>query len=488
MLLREVIAQRAPSFVKREKWGVGSLHALLFTLTLGGLNADLLVVLLEGSEILTSLGELTLFHTLTDVPVDEGTLGVHEIELVVNAGEDLSDGGGVGDHADGAHDLGEVTTGNDGRRLVVDTALEASGAPVDELDGSLGLDGGDGGVDILGDDITTVHEAAGHVLAVAGIALGHHGGGLEGGVGDLSDGELLVVGLLGRDDGGVRGEHEVDTGVGDEVSLELGHIDVEGTIETERGSEGGDNLRDESVQVGVGGALNIEVAAADIVDGLVVEHDGDIGVLEERVGGEDRVVGLNDGGGDLRRGVDGETELGLLAVIDGKSLEEERAETGAGTTTDGVEDEEALETSALIGELADSVEAEIDDFLTNGVVTTGEVVGGILLTRDQLLGVEELTVSTSADLIDNGGLEIEEDSAGDVLAGTSLREEGVEGIITATDGLVGGHLTVRLDTVLEAEELPAGVTDLDTGLTDVNGNDFSHCDVRCKVLEKEKGL
>jgi hypothetical protein len=29
--------------------------------------------------------------------------------------------------------------------------------------------------------------------------------------------------------------------------------------------------------------------------------------------------------------------------------------------------------------------------------------------------------------------------------------------------------------VLKAEELPAGVTDLDTSLTDVDGNDFSHC-------------
>jgi len=446
----------------------GSLHALFLTLTFGGLDTDFFVILLEGSEILTGFGELTFFHTFTDVPVDEGSLGVHKIELVVNSGEDLGDGSGVGDHADGSHDLGKVTTWDDGGWLVVDTALEAGWAPVDELDGSLGLDGGDGGVDILGDDITTVHEAAGHVLAVAGIALGHHGGGLEGGVGDLSDGELLVVGLLGRDDGGVRGEHEMDTGVGDEVGLELGHIDVEGTIETERGSEGGDNLRDESVQVGVGGALNIEVTAADIVDGLVVEHDGDIGVLEERVGGEDRVVGLNDGGGDLRRGVDGETELGLLAVIDGKSLEEERAETGAGTTTDGVEDEEALETSALISELSDTVEAEINNLLTDGVVTTGEVVGGILLTRDELLGVEELSVGSGTDLIDDGGLEIEEDSAGDVLASTSLGEEGVESIIATTDGLIGGHLTVRLDTVLEAEELPAGVTDLDTGLTDVD--------------------
>ena len=277
-----------------------------------------------------------------------------------------------------------------------------------------------------------------------------------------------MVGLLGRDDGGVRGEHEVDTGVGDEVSLELGHIDVEGTIETERGSEGGDNLRDESVQVGVGGALNIEVAAADIVDGLVVEHDGDIGVLEERVGGEDRVVGLNDGGGDLRRGVDGETELGLLAVIDGESLEEERSKTGSSATTDGVEHEESLETSALIGELSDSVEAEINNLLTDGVVTTGEVVGGILLTGDKLLWVEELSVGAGSDLIDNGGLEIEEDSAGNVLASTSLGEEGVESIVATTDGLVGRHLTVWLDTVLEAEELPAGVTDLDTGLTDVD--------------------
>jgi len=260
----------------------------------------------------------------------------------------------------------------------------------------------------------------------------------------------------------------MDTGVGDEVGLELSHINVKGTIESEGGSEGGDNLRDESVEVGVGGSLNIEVSSADIVDGLVVEHDGDIGVLEEGVGRQDRVVGLDDGGGDLRGWVDGETELGLLSVIDGKSLEEEGTKTGSGTTTDGVEDQESLETSALIGELSDSVEAEINNLLTDGVVTTGEVVSGIFLTGDELLGVEELSVGASSDLIDDGGLEIEEDSAGNVLASTSLGEEGVESVVTTTDGLIGRHLTVWLDTVLEAEELPAGVTDLDTGLSNVD--------------------
>merc|ERR1711981_105546 len=93
--------------------------------------------------------------------MDEGSLGVHKIEFVINSGEDFSDGSGVGDHADGSHDLGEITTGNNSGWLIVDTALETSGAPVNELDGSLGLDGGNGGVDILGDDITSVHEAAG---------------------------------------------------------------------------------------------------------------------------------------------------------------------------------------------------------------------------------------------------------------------------------------------------------------------------------------
>ena len=212
----------------------------------------------------------------------------------------------------------------------------------------------------------------------------------------------------------------MDSWVWHQVGLELGDIDVEGTIESEGGSQGGDNLSDESVQVGVGWSLDIEVSSADIVDGLVIEDNGDIGVLEKRVSGEDGVVWLDNGGGDLWGWVDGETELGLLSVIDGKSLEKERSETGSGTSTDGVEDEETLETSALIGELSDSIEAKIDNFLTNGVVTSGEVVGGIFLSGDELLWMEELSVGTGSNLINDGWLEIEEDASWDVLSSSSL--------------------------------------------------------------------
>ena len=82
--------------------------------------------------------------------------------------------------------------------------------------------------------------------------------------------------------------------------------------------------------------------------------------------------------------------------------------------------------------------------------------------------MEELSVSSGSDLINNGWLEIEEDTSWDVFSSTSLGEEGVEGIITTTDGFVRWHLSVRLDTVFQAEKLPARVTDLYTGLAQVD--------------------
>jgi hypothetical protein len=309
---------------------------------------------------------------------------------------------------------------------------------------------------------------------VTGIALGHHVGWLKHRVGDLRHGQLLVVGLLSRDDGGIRGKHKVDTGVWHKIGLELRDIDVEGTIESERGSQRGHNLGNQSVQVGVGWALDVQVAAAHIVQGFVIKTEGAISVLQQRVGGQHVVVWLDDGGSDLGSRGGGEGELGLAAIVNRQTLQQKRTETRAGTTTSGVEDHESLETSAVVSQLADSVKHKVDDLLADGVVTTSVVVGSIFLTGDDLLGVIELAVGTSADFIAHTWLKIDVDGTGDVLASTSLGEEGVEGIITSTDGLVGGHLTIGLDAVLEAVKLPAGVSGLDTALTNMNRKTLTH--------------
>jgi len=126
----------------------------------------------------------------------------------------------------------------------------------------------------------------------------------------------------------------MDSGIGDQVGLEFSDIDIEGTVESEGGGEGRDNLGDKSVKVGVGGSFDVQISSADIVDSFVVEHDSDVGVFQEGVGGEDGVVGFNDGGGDLGRGIDGEAELGFLAVIDGESFQKEGSETRSSSSSD----------------------------------------------------------------------------------------------------------------------------------------------------------
>ena len=106
------------------------------------------------------------------------------------------------------------------------------------------------------------------------------------------------------------------------------------------------------------------------------------------------------------------------------------------------------------------------------------VVRSVLFATDELLGVEQLAVGARADLVDDRGLQVEEDAAGDVLAGTRLREEGVERVVLDADGLVGRHRAVRLDAVLEAVQLPARVAGLDARLAEVDGDDFTHSEER----------
>jgi hypothetical protein len=68
-------------------------------------------------------------------PVDEGSLGVEQVELVVESGPGSSDAVirrrraafysrcGVGQHTQGSRDLGEITSGDKCGGLIADTEL-----------------------------------------------------------------------------------------------------------------------------------------------------------------------------------------------------------------------------------------------------------------------------------------------------------------------------------------------------------------------------
>ena len=88
----------------------------------------------------------------------------------------------------------------------------------------------------------------------------------------------------------------MNSGVGDKVGLEFSDIDVQGSVESQTGSQGGDDLGDESVEVGVSGSFNVQLSSADVIDSFVVEHDSDISVFKKGVGGKNTVVWFNDSG------------------------------------------------------------------------------------------------------------------------------------------------------------------------------------------------
>ena len=129
-----------------------------------------------------------------------------------------------------------------------------------------------------------------------------------------------------------------------------------------------------------------------------------------------------------------------------------------------MENQEPLETGTVVGKLSDSIQTDVDKFPSDSVMSSGENVGGVLLPWNQLLWMEELPIGASTNFIDNGRLKVEEDGSGDILSSTCFWEESVKSIIATLNRLIGWHLTVRLNTVLETEQLPASVTNLNATL------------------------
>merc|ERR1712203_389597 len=84
------------------------LISLSFSLGIPRVHSNFFVILLQGSHVLPGLGELSLLHSLSHVPVNKSSLPVHEVKLDVEPAPGRLDGGGVGDHADTAGHLGQA--------------------------------------------------------------------------------------------------------------------------------------------------------------------------------------------------------------------------------------------------------------------------------------------------------------------------------------------------------------------------------------------
>ena len=98
------------------------------------------------------------------------------------------------------------------------------------------------------------------------------------------------------------------------------------------------------------------------------------------------------------------------------------------------------------------------------------------------IGIRLLRAVQNIVLTNYSRLEVDENGPGYVLSSSSLGEKSVERVITSSNSLVRWHLAIGLNAVLQAVQLPAGITDLNASLSNVDRNTLPH--VECKKIEK----
>ncbi len=110
--------------------------------------------------------------------------------------------------------------------------------------------------------------------------------------------------------------------------------------------------------------------------------------------------------------------------------------------------------STHTGNTSDAINDILDHLLANGVVTTSIVVGSILLSINQKLGVEERAVTTGSDLVDGGRVQVDEEGAGHVFTTAGLGEEGLVRTTVKDILRVGIGTAVMTKTMLK--KVPGG--------------------------------
>ena len=99
-------------------------------------------------------------------------------------------------------------------------------------------------------------------------------------------------------------------------------------------SDGGHNLGDQSVQVGVSWSFNTKFFGAEIINCLIVDHKCTIGVLQSCMSRQNGIIWFDDSCGDSWSWVNGEFQFGLLSIVNRKPFHEQGGEAGTSSSTE----------------------------------------------------------------------------------------------------------------------------------------------------------
>jgi hypothetical protein len=226
------------------------------------------------------------------------------------------------------------------------------------------------------------------------------------------------------------------------------------------------------VQVTVGWGGELQGSEANIVESLVIDTVGLVGVLNELVDGEGGVVRLDDGVRDFWRWDNGEGVHDSVWVFLSDFGDQKSSHTGSGTATKRVSELKTLKAITRFGLLSHNIEHTINKLGTLGVVTFSPIVTSSGLTENEVVWSEDLAEWSRSNGIHGTWLQIDEDGSWDVLATGGFIVVDVDSLELEIGVTVVGSGWV--DSVLVGDDLPEFGTDLVTALAGLKVDDFSH--------------
>mmetsp|Transcript_7106 Transcript_7106/g.43991 ORF Transcript_7106/g.43991 Transcript_7106/m.43991 type:complete len:229 (+) Transcript_7106:2978-3664(+) len=144
-----------------------------------------------------------------------------------------------------------------------------------------------------------------------------------------------------------------------------------------------------------------------------------------------------------------------------------------------------LQAIAGLGFLAHHVQHGIDEFCAFGVVSLGPVVSGSGLSKDEIVGTEDLSKRAGTHGVHGSGFQVHEDGSGDVPSTGGFVEVHVDPFeLQVAVSMVGSD---GIDAVFVAADLPELGPDLVPTLARLDVHDLAHgCRLRLRRADDEE--
>ena len=258
------------------------------------LSSGLLVLLVLRNQIIhvgLCLSEFHLVHALPSIPVKEGLSPKHGSEMLRNALEDLLDSSGVSNEC--ASHL--KSTWWD----VTYSCLHVVGDPLNKVGAILVLDVQHLFIHLLHGHSSPEDSCYSEIPAMPWVAGSHHVLGIKHLLGQLRNSESSVLLAATRCQRSKSGHEEVKAREWNHVDCKLAEISIQLARETEAGGDTRHGKRNKMVEVAICGSSQLQSTEADIVERLIVNAKGLIGVLDELMHRKGGIVRLDHSVGDL---------------------------------------------------------------------------------------------------------------------------------------------------------------------------------------------